>query len=105
MQRPSLFALKLGCLGGRVPDIDALADLRRRVWHHPNDGRLVEAFSQSLRRRPGDDGNQQLVGTELPAELVQHSGHHLWLDAEHDDVSLCGSLGIVGGHLDAVFLR
>src|SRR5919201_2512667 len=41
-----LLPLNLRGLGSRVPDVDALADLGRGVWHHPDDGRVAEPFAQ-----------------------------------------------------------
>src|SRR5919204_2010179 len=99
-----LLALNLGGLGRRIPNVDALADLGRGVWHHSDDRGVAKPFAQRLGRRPRDDRDQQLVVANLAAELRQDAGHDLWLDAQDHDVALGGSRGIIGSHVNGVLL-
>src|SRR2546421_7805976 len=96
--------MRLGCLRGRIPDVDALADLGRRVGHDADERAVVETVAQRRGRGAGDDRDHQLLGRQGAAKFLKHTRHHLGFDAEHHDLTAARRLGIVGRHVDPVLL-
>ncbi len=90
---------------GRAPRGDAHPDLRRRVRHRAHDRRVVEALAQHRERRAGHDGDNELIGAQLPAHLAKHRRQHLRLHGQHDDVGTLGRVGVRRECLHAELFR
>ena len=100
-----LGALRLGRLGGGVPDRHALAEAGGRIRHAADHLVVPEDPGEGRGRGAGEDAQDQLaaaqVGTDLAADLVQHLG----LDAQQDHVRVPHRVEVVGHGPDAVFAR
>src|SRR6266571_8429983 len=96
--------MRLGSLRCRVPDVHALADLRRRVGHDADERAMLETVAQRCGGGARDDGDHELLGRQAAAKFLKHTRHHLGFDAEHHDVTAARRLGIVGRDVDPVFL-
>jgi hypothetical protein len=101
-ESPGLVALLLGHLRRGVPDGHTVADLGGRVGHAADDLAVAEQAGQDVAVGPGHDRHDQLVGPQVPAQLVPDLGQRLGLDREQDDVGVLRGLEVRGDHRHAV---